>query len=121
MKKNVREKKRETGIGLNTLKHKRFEKKTGGGEKPTVRNRRHFTHVCCVPSLSLSADTKHGRKEKKERGENTERRFALSCGSVHDFIGFFFCISHSIYTHEQTGNLISETTQIIIRRLEKEI
>ena len=36
MKKNVREKKRETGIGLNTLKHKRFEKKTGGGEKTTV-------------------------------------------------------------------------------------
>ena len=58
----------------------------------------------CVPALSLSADTKHARKEKKERGENTERRFALSCTGIRFYIVFLFLYIIRYYTHKQTGN-----------------
>jgi hypothetical protein len=71
--------------------------------------------VRCVPALSLSADTKHARKEKKERGENTERRFALSRTGIRFYIVFLFLYIIRYYIHTNKRVIISETTQIIRR------
>ena len=72
--------------------------------------------MCCVPALS-KARTQNTREEKKERGESTERRFTLSCGSVRILsFSFFLYIVYYIHTHKR--GIISETTQRI-RRLEE--